>query len=420
MKIFKMSIVAIMAMVGLNSCSQNQDHDYIKVDHSKDIVGMWTCLDEDLAQAFVFNADGTVLTTGVKDGEYWEDVEATWRVVNNKLILCYDKNVAEFLFEMIPGKLLSIVEVESGERNTFEYCANDLSDEVVGMWVCNEGSSAVDTGIAIQTFSDGGEVSLTTGASVTTNMPVVNKMAEYKVIGDLMIRIIPKEGVALGVNPYLVTRLIYAPKGTVLGDMMYMTEYASVGGELKSITSPWLRIKQYLDLDNRHYGYRSIYVTNVKGADVEFEFGGQTLNFSTLDGSIMDKFMKNILFTVSFPAANTISYNCYYNGHSVSVHAPIKVEGNKITIKMSENNPVYRDIEMYAFQDAENTQMHMYMPTSSFEKFIANISVVMMARNGSIDINDEAAVTDLYSKIESAIETINVSFVFERVVTRAM
>ena len=415
-----MSIVAIMAMVGLNSCSQNQDHDYIKVDHSKDIVGMWTCLDEDLAQAFVFNADGTVLTTGVKDGEYWEDVEATWRVVNNKLILCYDKNVAEFLFEMIPGKLLSIVEVESGERNTFEYCANDLSDEVVGMWVCNEGSSAVDTGIAIQTFSDGGEVSLTTGASVTTNMPVVNKMAEYKVIGDLMIRIIPKEGVALGVNPYLVTRLIYAPKGTVLGDMMYMTEYASVGGELKSITSPWLRIKQYLDLDNRHYGYRSIYVTNVKGADVEFEFGGQTLNFSTLDGSIMDKFMKNILFTVSFPAANTIRYNCYYNGHSVSVHAPIKVEGNKITIKMSENNPVYRDIEMYAFQDAENTQMHMYMPTSSFEKFIANISVVMMARNGSIDINDEAAVTDLYSKIESAIETINVSFVFERVVTRAM
>ena len=415
-----MAIVALMAMVGLNSCSQNQDHDYIKVDHSKDIVGMWTCLDEDFAQAFVFNADGTVVTTGVKDGEYWENVEATWRVVNNKLILSYDKNVAEFLFEMIPGKLLSIVEVESGERYTFEYCANDLSDEVVGMWVCNEGSSAVDTGIAIQTFSDGGEVSLTTGASVTTNMPVVNKMAEYKVIGDLMIRIIPKEGVALGVNPYLVTRLIYAPKGTVLGDMMYMTEYVSVGGELKSITSPWLRIKQYLDLDNKNYGYRSIYVTNVKGADVEFEFGGQTLNFSTLDGSIMDKFMKNILFTVSFPAANTISYNCYYNGHSVSVHAPIKVEGNKITIKMSENNPVYRDIEMYAFQDAENTQMHMYMPTSSFEKFIANISVVMMARNGSIDINDAEAVTDLYSKIESAIETINVSFVFERVVTRAM
>ena len=415
-----MAIVALMAMVGLNSCSQNQDHDYIKVDHSKDIIGMWTCLDEDFAQAFVFNADGTVVTTGVKDGEYWENVEATWRVVNNKLILSYDKNVAEFLFEMIPGKLLSIVEVESGERYTFEYCANDLSDEVVGMWVCNEGSSAVDTGIAIQTFSDGGEVSLTTGASVTTNMPVVNKMAEYKVIGDLMIRIIPKEGVALGVNPYLVTRLIYAPKGTVLGDMMYMTEYVSVGGELKSITSPWLRIKQYLDLDNKNYGYRSIYVTNVKGADVEFEFGGQTLNFSTLDGSIMDKFMKNILFNVSFPAANTISYNCYYNGNSVSVYAPIKVEDNKITIKMSENNPVYRDIEMYAFQDAENTQMHMYMPTSSFEKFIANISVVMMARNGSIDINDEAAVTDLYSKIESAIETINVSFVFERVVTRAM
>ena len=409
-----MAIVALMAMVGLNSCSQNQDHDYIKVDHSKDIIGMWTCLDEDFAQAFVFNADGTVVTTGVKDGEYWENVEATWRVVNNKLILSYDKNVAEFLFEMIPGKLLSIVEVESGERYTFEYCANDLSDEVVGMWVCNEGSSAVDTGIAIQTFSDGGEVSLTTGASVTTNMPVVNKMAEYKVIGDLMIRIIPKEGVALGVNPYLVTRLIYAPKGTVLGDMMYMTEYVSVGGELKSITSPWLRIKQYLDLDNKNYGYRSIYVTNVKGADVEFEFGGQTLNFSTLDGSIMDKFMKNILFNVSFPAANTISYNCYYNGNSVSVYAPIKVEGNKITIKMSENNPVYKDVVVYTFQDQDNTQMHWYMPTSSFENFFGNTSVAVMLGHGQLDINDAEAIAGIYQTIADAVESINLSLVMTK------
>jgi hypothetical protein len=80
---------------------------------------------------------------------------------------------------------------------------------------------------------------------------------------------------------------------------------------------------------------------------------------------------------------------------------------------MSENNSVYRDIEVYMFQDQDNTQMHMYMPVTSFEKFFGNISAAMKAKNGELDLNDAEAVAQLYSNIENAIETINVSFVFK-------
>lgn len=68
--------------------------------------------------------------------------------------------------------------------------------------------------------------------------------------------------------------------------------------------------------------------------------------------------------------------------------APIEVSGNKMTIKMCANNPAYKDVEVYTFQDQDDTQMHMYMPTSSFEKFFANTSVHVMLGNGQLKEND--------------------------------
>ena len=49
---------------------------------------------------------------------------------------------------------------------------------------------------------------------------------------------------------------------------------------------------------------------------------------------------------------------------------------------MSANNLAYKDVKVYTFQDKDDTQMHMYMPTSSFEKFFANTSVHVMLGNG--------------------------------------
>ena len=75
MKIFKFMTLALVAMLGFSSCSEDCDHEFIEVDYSNDIVGTWTCMEAGFAQAFVFKADGTAITVGVENGEYWEDVQ---------------------------------------------------------------------------------------------------------------------------------------------------------------------------------------------------------------------------------------------------------------------------------------------------------------------------------------------------------
>ena len=181
----------------------------------------------------------------------------------------------------------------------------------------------------------------------------------------------------------------------------------------ENISFPRLRIKQNLDLPGKKYDYNNIYVTNVKAKDADFEFAGQTLNLATMNGRILDKMMKNLLFNVSFPSSNEIVYNYHYNGQNIPMPAPIVVDGNKMTIKKSVSNPVYKDIDIWTFQDQDNTQMHMYMPTYAFENFLANTAVEMMAQNGELDLNDANAVAAIFNGVENAIETINVSFIFK-------
>ena len=394
--------VALMAMVGLNSCSNDQE--FIEVDHSQDLVGTWTCLEENFAQAFIFNADGTALTMGVENGAYWEDVEVAWKVENNCLTLSYGENVTEALLEIVSGEMLAISDKDGSRRHVFQYCKEDLADEIVGMWVCTEEVFGQDEeSVGINTYTKDGKSYLT--AFLPDADGYLTQMeSDYKVVGNLLIGW--TKGGPDAASSYLVLGLDYMPNGTELGDIM--TFYNPVYG-----TRPtFLRIRQSLDLANKNYDYSNIYVTNVKGADKAFEFAGQTLNFSTLDGKIMDKLMRHILFNVSFDAEK-ISYNCYFNGENKSIDAPIVVDGNKVTIKMSENNSVYRDIEVYMFQDQDNTQMHMYMPATSFEKFFGNVSAAALAKEGKLDLSDAEAVAQIYASIEEAIETINLSFIFK-------
>ena len=408
MKNFKLMAVALMAMVGLNSCSNDQE--FIEVDHGQDLVGTWTCLEENFAQAFVFNADGTALTMGVENGAYWEDVEVAWKVENNCLTLSYGENVTEALLEIVSGEMLAISDKDGNRRHVFQYCKEDLADEIVGMWVCTEEVFGQDEeSVGINTYTKDGKSYLT--AFLPDADGYLTQMeSDYKVVGNLLIGW--TKGGPDATSSYLVLGLDYMPNGTELGDIM--TFYNPVYG-----TRPtFLRIRQSLDLANKNYDYSNIYVTNVKGADKAFEFAGQTLNFSTLDGKIMDKLMRHILFNVSFDAGK-IYYNCYFNGENKSIDAPIAVDGNKVTIKMSENNSVYRDIEVYMFQDQDNTQMHMYMPATSFEKFFGNVSAVALAKEGKLDLSDAEAVAQIYASIEEAIETINVSFIFKDA-TRAL
>ncbi len=118
-------------------------------------------------------------------------------------------------------------------------------------------------------------------------------------------------------------------------------------------------------------------------------------------------------FFVSIPADKFGGDNPQYVVQKLIYSPNGTAAGDIITIKKSESNLVYKDIDVWTFQDQDNTQMHMYMPTYAFENFLANTAVEMMAQNGELDLNDAEAVAAIYDGVANAIETINVSFIFK-------
>ena len=60
MKIFKILAVALVATLGFTACNKECGHDFIEYDHSKDLVGTWTCLEaeNEFSEALVIKADG--------------------------------------------------------------------------------------------------------------------------------------------------------------------------------------------------------------------------------------------------------------------------------------------------------------------------------------------------------------------------
>jgi hypothetical protein len=391
-----LGLVALFAFTGCEKFPCNDSH---KV---SELAGTWTCLQENFAEALVIKANGSVVSTGVEDGEYWENVKGNIAIHGGKIAMTFeDDDNSEGHFDFIPGIAFSITS-DKGERYTYNYCKEDLSDAIVGMWVATGGPY-----MSIETFNEDGST-IYTGFVPESDEIVLNSDLSYKVVGDLQFHTVAVESSAEDQPLYVVHRLIYSPYTTTsLGDIM--TWQVS-----DTISFARLRIKQNLDFAVKEYDYSNVYVTNVKGQDKDFEFAGHTLNFSTLNGRIMDKMLKHLLFNVSFPSANKINYNCFFNGETVSIKAPILVDGNKVTIKMSELNSAYRDVDMYTFQDVDNTQMHMYMPVTSFTNFFSNVSIVAMAKKGQLDLNDKNAVTEIYNKVDNAIETINVSFIFKQ------
>ena len=401
MKIFKFMAVALVAMLGFTACNNEPEHIYD--DHSADLVGTWTCIQDGFAEALVIKADGSILATGLGGGNYWEDMKGNITVENGNATLSFEDGVKfEGHFDIIPGVAFSI-NPENEERVTFNYCANDYSKEIVGMWVCTDGPANKENDMLVQIFNEDGTSVMTGDAD---ELLVNDKSTTYKVVGDLLFLQMNKESVS-----YVTFRMAYSPNGTTLGDVMTLT----LGDKNAGInsTATWLRIKQHLELPGESYDYSNIYVTNVKATDAEFEFAGQTLNLANMDGKFLDKMMKNLLFNVSFPSADEIVYNYHYNGETVPMPSPIEVDGNKMTIKKSVNNPAYKDIDVWTFQDQDNTQMHMYMPTYAFENFLANTIVEMMSNEGKLDLSNTEKVAEIYAAVTEAIETINVSFIFK-------
>ena len=407
MKIFKFLAVALVSMLGFSSCSEDCDHNFIEVDYSKDIVGTWTCFTANYAEALVIKADGSVVSTGVENGEYWDGVKGSIKTTNNKMTLLFEDNDNyEGRFEIICGEAFSIFN-ENGEKLTYRYCANDLADEVVGMWVCTQIPIGNPEDMLIQTFQEDGTL-ITTGRVPQSDDNLAVVKTNYKVFGDLYI--IYGEGD----DTPLVFKFNVASNATELGDMMTVTGFMPTENGVVEATSAWLRIKQSLDLADQKYNYIKTYVSNVKGEDKDIDFMGYTFNFAKMDGVKLDKMLKTLLFAVEFPDANTIKYSCHYNNQPMSMEAPITVDGNKMTVKMSEKNPAYKDVDLYTFQDQDNTQMHMYMHSTGFVNFFGNMQVTIMDQLGQLDTTDAAAVKAVFDSIDEAVETINLSLVMTK------
>ena len=175
-------------------------------------------------------------------------------------------------------------------------------------------------------------------------------------------------------------------------------------------TSTMLRIKKQIELANKSYNYSANYITNAKGSD--FTILDYTFEASNVDGSRLDQMLKGLLFSVEFPNANTIKYKYRYNNEEIPFEAPIEVNGNKVTVKMSAKESAYRDIDVYMFQDQDNTQLHMYMHTNSFINLFGNIQLNALKSEGKIDLSNAAAVEKVFADLDENIESINFTLVF--------
>ena len=65
------------------------------------------------------------------------------------------------------------------------------------------------------------------------------------------------------------------------------------------------------------------------------------------------------------------------------------------------------------FQDADDSQLHIYMPTNAFVNYFANIEIASLEAAGEIDKTDAAAVAAVFDRMDERVETINVSVVLK-------
>ena len=396
MKNIRILAIALVAMIGLNSCETNIGGDN---QHSTaDLAGTWTCLTDDFAEALVIAADGSVLSTGVEDGEYWENVAGTIKVANSHIEMTFeDDDNFEGHFDIIAGAAFSIY-TDEGERLTYKYCAEDLSDKIVGMWVSTGNTSGSPENMRIQTFKDDGKA-IFTGFNSFEKGYILNDEFSYNVIGDLSF-------VQTG-NGSFASRLTYAPNGTAYGDIMTLSNSL-----IKN--DSWLRINQGLDVTGKEYDYSNLYVSNVKGLDKEVAFMGYTMNFAKMDGSQLDMMLKTLLFNIKFDGALTLKYTYALGGSTEEFSVPISVEGNKLTVRMSEQGSALHDVELYAFQDVDACQMHIYMHRNAVVDFYTNMQAFLLSWQNDRDvINDADAVEAIYESIDEAIETINLSIIMK-------
>jgi hypothetical protein len=333
-------------------------------------------------------------------------------VVNNKVTLAYNSGDAfEGRLELVAGKSMSIVfNKEYDVCLTYDYCENDLADEVIGMWVCTY-VPWMEADMAINVYQADGKAFFTGFVGDADFDYASNVETTYKVIGDLMFQSNPMS--YEGAPKYLAFRMNYSPNGSEYGDVLTNTNIMAFGDETIETTASMIRIRQFLDLTGKVYDYKSAYVTNAKGKDEDFTIMGNTFNIAKIKAYDFDKMFSAGLFSVELNA-NSFKYKLLLeNGQDAGFDTPMTVNGNKVTLDMSAINPALRKVEMRMFQDANDTQVHVYMHTKSFINYFANMEVYTLIMEGKINPADSTAIAKVFADMEARVESINVSFVMK-------
>ena len=395
-------------MLGLNSCSNDSTPplDFIEVDHSKDLVGTWTYVEGEQAEVIEIKEDGSFNITGVMiHGALYEE-KGTIKVVNNKVSLVFegDDEVFEGRLEFVTDKSMSIVfNKENDVRLTYDYCKEDLSDEIIGLWVLNNGQE-----MRIHSFDEKGNAVFTGWANPSGEEFSVLEDSKYKVVGDLIFQgFSTDEGATY---KYIASKLIYTPDGTAHGDIMSFKHLLFDGTET---VQSWLRVKEYINLPEKIYDYSSAYVSNAKGINEDFSVLGNIFNMANIKANDFDMMFRSVLSCFEFDADSMkYKFRCD-DGIEMEFDTPITVNGNKVTLDMSAVNPACRKVDMHMFQDKDDSQLHMYMYTDAFINYFANMEVYTLILEGKIDPADTAAVEKIFADMEARVESINVSFVMK-------
>lgn len=390
MKIFKILLVALVAMIGLGSCSKDCDHDFIEHDYTEELVGTWSVIGPDAAEALVIKADGTMEFTGVYEGDYFESY-ARYEVVNNRITLIWDDGTKdEGRLNVVDGSSFSIIiDEETGAGYYFTYCHEDFSDKIIGSWLTQTDETSEIWSYHADGTSDCAAYYYHSDEQFETFVT-----GTYKLVGDILFETVHYgEGMALSFG----SRISYTPGGSPFGDVLTNTILSMNGDEVEETVASVVRVKPSLHLAGTKYSYSSCNVTNVKGAD--------------MDGKGLDKMLNALLFDMEFPDANQLNYSYF----SETFNAPVEVEGNKLTVKMSSKVPTLKDVTFYAFQSTDCSQMHLCMDATAFENFYTNMQAMLMdAHDEQFDITDAESVNAIHTAICNAVETIKLTITMEK------
>ena len=405
MKIFKYMLVVLVAMCGLQSCTEDCNHDFIEHDYTKDLVGTWSVIGPDCAEAVVIKDDGTMHFTMVDGTELHESI-ARYEVVNNHMKVIWDDGtIDEGRLDVVSGvSFLLTFDEETGAGYYFAYCYEDLSDKMVGSWLLQTDETSEIHSYYADGTADCRAYYYHLGEQFETLIT-----GTYKVIGDILFETMEYgEGISYSFG----SRISYTPDGSPFGDVMKSHSLMMDGDELIESVGSVVRVNPSLDLAGMKYDYKETQVTNVKGEDQEVSFMGYTINFAQMDGSELDKLLRTLLFNIEFPDAETLRYTYHQNNGKETFDAPIEVEDNKITVKMSAKAPTLKDVTFYAFQNVDGNRMHLCMDKVAFVNFHANMQAMLMeATDEQFDITDAEAVNAIYNHIDNAVETIKVNLV---------